>query len=518
MLTYLVILLRRIRIKGVLLVSDSKLLEVTSVSKRFPGVQALRGANFSVKQGEIHALIGANGAGKSTLIKILAGVEKANTGEIRMNGEIVDIHDANDARQLGLAFIHQELALVPRMTVAENLALGVLPNRFGVVTRRKLKAQANKALSDFLPDLNPNTMVGDLPVATQWLVSLARVSLQEAKVIFLDEPTAALGAQEVEILFQVIKEVTAKGTAVVFISHRLQEILDLCDRVTALRSGTDIGTHHIDEVGYQNLVDLVAGDVGASSSLSEVEDSPGLPILEINDLCAGPLQNVTFELREGEVLGVGGLVGSGRTELLETIFGARIPESGTIKLEGETLQFTQPADAVAKGIAMLPENRRDQALFSDRSIRVNTVISHLSRFARGILKIPNVGSENEKTKEQIDRLMIKATGPRQLVRELSGGNQQKVVVGRWLCGEVKVFLVDEPTKGVDIAGKSEILLELRRLAASGSAVIVVSSQLEEIADVSDRVLVLNEGKVAGLLDGPTTENEILQACYKAEAA
>ena len=442
MLTYLVILLHWIRVKGVLLVSDSKLLEVTSVSKRFPGVQALRGANFSVRQGEIHALIGANGAGKSTLIKILAGVEKANTGEIRINGEIVDIHDANHARQLGLAFIHQELALVGRMTVAENLALGVLPNRFGVVARRKLKAQANKALSDFLPDLNPNTMVGDLPVATQWLVSLARVSLQEAKVIFLDEPTAALGAQEVEILFQVIKEVTAKGTAVVFISHRLQEILDLCNRVTALRSGTHIGTYNIDEVEYQSLVDLVAGDQGTSSPLSEVEDSTGLPILEVNDLCAGPLQNVTFELREGEVLGVGGLVGSGRTELLETIFGARIPESGTIKLEGETLQFTQPADAVAKGIAMLPENRRDQALFSDRSIRVNTVISHLSRFARGILKIPNVGSENEKTKEQIDHLMIKATGPRQLVRELSGGNQQKVVVGRWLCGEVilhKVF-------------------------------------------------------------------------------
>ena len=498
--------------------NSSCLLEVTSVSKRFPGVQALRSANFAVKEGEIHALIGANGAGKSTLIKILAGVEKANTGKIRINGEVVDIHDANHSRQLGLAFIHQELALVGRMTVAENLALGVLPNRFGIVTRRKLKAQAAKALSDFLPDLNPNTKVEDLPVATQWLVSLARVSLQEARVIFLDEPTAALGAQEVEILFQVIKEVTAKGTAVVFISHRLQEILDLCDRVTALRSGTDIGTYNIDEVEYQSLVDLVAGDEGASSPLSEVEDSPGLPILEVNDLCAGPLQNVTFELREGEVLGVGGLVGSGRTELLETIFGARIPESGTIKLEGETLQFTQPADAVAKGIAMLPENRRDQALFSDRSIRVNTVISHLSRFARGILKIPNVGSENEKTAEQIDRLMIKATGPRQLVRELSGGNQQKVVVGRWLCGEVKVFLVDEPTKGVDIAGKSEILLELRRLAASGSAVIVVSSQLEEIADVSDRVLVINEGKVAGLLDGPTTENEILQACYKSEAA
>ena len=498
--------------------TPSTVLKVTSLSKRFPGVQALQNANFEVKEGEIHALIGANGAGKSTLIKILAGVETANSGMIQIGDTEVEIHDANHSRQLGLAFIHQELALVSRMTVAENLALGVLPRKFGIVSRRKLHAQAIRALSDFLPDLNPNTMVGDLPVATQWLVSLARVSMQQAKVIFLDEPTAALGSYEVEILFRVVREITARGAAVVFVSHRLQEVLELCDRVTALRAGKIIGTYDIDEVEYQTLVNLVAGDEVVSSPLSEVLDSPGLPILEVDDLSGGPLEGVTFNLLEGEVLGVGGLVGSGRTELLETIYGERTPESGTIKLAGETLSFTQPSDAVERGIAMLPENRRDQALFSERSIRINTVMSHLSSFARGLLRIPNVSAENAKTDEQIERLMISTTGPRQLVRELSGGNQQKVVVGRWLCGDVKIFLVDEPTKGVDIAGKSEILLELRRLAAAGSAVMVVSSQLEEIADVADRVLVLSEGKVAAILDGPVTENEILQACYKDEAA
>ncbi len=497
---------------------SSGLLDVSSLSKRFPGVQALQEANFEVKAGEIHALIGANGAGKSTLIKILAGVEDANSGTIKIDGKSVEIQDANHSRQLGLAFIHQELALVSRMTVAENLALGVLPKRFGIVSRRKLQAQALEALSDFLPDLNPNTFVGDLPVATQWLVSLARVSMQQAKVIFLDEPTAALGSHEVEILFRVVREVTAKGAAVVFVSHRLQEVLDLCDRVTTLRAGKTIGTHNIADIDYQKLVNLVAGDEVVSSPLSEVHDSPGLPILEVDNLSSGPLEGVTFDLREGEVLGVGGLVGSGRTELLETIYGERSVESGTIKLEGQVVNFAQPSDAVDRGIAMLPENRRDQALFSERSIRVNTVMSHLASFARGFLRIPNVNAENSKTNEQIERLMIRTTGPRQLVRELSGGNQQKVVVGRWLCGDVKVFLVDEPTKGVDIAGKSEILVELRRLAAAGSAVLVVSSELGEIADVADRVLVLTEGKVVTILDGPVTENEILQACYKEEAA
>ncbi|MGI9625170.1 MAG: sugar ABC transporter ATP-binding protein, partial [Acidimicrobiales bacterium] len=490
------------------------LLEVQGLAKHFPGVQALAGVDFSVRAGEIHALVGANGAGKSTLIKILAGIEHPDAGTIEVGGKVVEIHDANQARHLGLAFIHQELTLVPRMTVAENLMLGTLPNRMGFVTRREMRKRARTALDDFLPDLDPSIKVEELAVAEQWLVSLARVTLEEARVVFLDEPTAALGAHEVEVLFRVVRSVVDRGAAVVFVSHRLPEVLELCDRVSALRAGHNVGTYPIAEVDHHKLVELIAGEATPTSTVLEVSDNPGEPVLEVEGLTGGPLHDVSFTLRHGEVLGVGGLVGSGRTELLETLFGERLAEAGTIKLDGERIEFHRPDQAVKAGLAMLPENRRDQALFSERSVRVNTVMSHLRSFARGFLRVPSKRLETEATVDQIERLLISTTGPRQRVDELSGGNQQKVIVGRWLCGPVKVFLVDEPTKGVDVAGKAEILRELRTLAADGVGVMVVSSQLEEVADVSDRVLIMREGRSLCVLDGPTTENEILQACFE----
>ena len=498
--------------------SAEPILEVRGLSKHFPGVQALDGVNFSVRPGEVHALIGANGAGKSTLIKTLAGVEHPNSGQILIGGKEVSIHDAKQARQLGLAFIHQELALVGRQSVAENLMLGTLPKRLGFVARRRMRENAKQALSDFLPDLDPATIAEDLPVAQQWLVSLARVSLEEARVVFLDEPTAALGAHEVEVLFGVVRAVAARGAAVVFVSHRLPEVLELCDRVSALRAGHDVGTFDVADVDHEKLIELVAGEAVPTSTVAAVTDSPGDPILEVRGLTAGPVTDASFTLRRGEVMGIGGLVGSGRTELLETLFGARHPDAGTILLDGEPVEFKSPAHAVKAGIAMLPEDRRGQALFSERSVRVNTVISHVDSFARTLLRIPNHRAETDATTAQIDRLLIRTTGPRQTVGELSGGNQQKVVVARWLCGDVKVFLVDEPTKGVDVAGKAEILRELRELAAEGVGVLVVSSELQEIADVADRVLVMREGRCVGILEAPTTENEILQACYVEEAA
>lgn len=489
------------------------ILEVRGLSKHFPGVQALNDVDFSVKPGEIHALIGANGAGKSTLIKILAGVEHPGSGEIFIDGKSVTIHDAKAARELGLAFIHQELALVGRMTVGENLMLAELPNRLGVVSRRQLRTRAQGALADFLPDVDPNTKVQDLPVAQQWLVSLARVSLEEAQVVFLDEPTAALGASEVEVLFDVVRSVVERGSSVVFVSHRLPEVLQLCDRVSALRAGRYIGTYDIGDVNRDDLVELIAGKAVATSIVREISDTPGEPVLEVEGLCAGPLQDVDFVLRRGEVLGIGGLVGSGRSELLEALFGARRVEAGEMRLDGKAVKFRSPADAVNAGIAMLPEDRREQALFAERSVRNNTVVAHLSSFARGLVKIPNHRAERGVTEEHIDRLDIRTSGPRQLVAELSGGNQQKVVVARWMCGEVTVLLADEPTKGVDVGGKAEILRELREMAAVGVGVIVVSSELEEVADVADRVLVLREGRAVTVLDGPTTENEILQVCF-----
>ncbi|HJL54155.1 MAG TPA: ATP-binding cassette domain-containing protein, partial [Arenicellales bacterium] len=279
--------------------------------------------NFSVNRGEVHGLIGANGAGKSTLVKILAGVESPDAGEILIDGVSVDIHDAKHARQLGLAFIHQELNLVGRMTVAENLILGAIPHRFGFVSRRKLSSRAAKALSLFSDRLDPETPVAELSVVEQWLVSVARVSLQEAQVIFLDEPTAALGAHEEAVLFSLIRSVVDRGVSVVFISHRLTEVLELSDRVTALRGGRHVGTYKNDSLDHQTLVELVAGRAMSDAVISSTAGPMGEPALELQLLSAGPVRDVTFTLYQGEVLGVGGLVGSGRTELLEAIFGCR---------------------------------------------------------------------------------------------------------------------------------------------------------------------------------------------------
>jgi ABC-type sugar transport system ATPase subunit len=498
--------------------SEGDILEVRGLSKHFPGVQALDEVDFAVRPGEVHALIGANGAGKSTLIKVLAGLEHPDGGEILVRGEPVTIHDSAQARELGLAFIHQELALVGRLTVAENLQLRTMPNHFGVVARRALRARARHALTDFLPDLDPATRVGNLPIADQWLVSLARVTLHDAQLVFLDEPTAALGAQEVETLFRVVRAIVEGGRSVVFVSHRLPEVLDLSHRVSALRAGRHVGTLDIDEVDHRKLVNLIAGEAVPTSTVAEVSDHPGEPVLEVTGLSAGALEDINFTLRSGEVLGVGGMVGSGRSELLEVLFGARRRDVGSVVLDGEPVSFRSPVEAVKAGVAMLPEDRRDQALFVERSVRVNTVITHLSKFLRGVLRLPNKRAENAATRKYIERLGIQTTGTRQRAGELSGGNQQKVVVARWLIGEPKVFLVDEPTKGVDVVGKAEILRELRQLAAAGVGVIVVSSELEEIADVSDRVLIMRRGRSVGILKGPTTENEILQACFAEQAA
>ncbi len=493
-------------------------LETRSLSKHFPGVQALDQVNFSVNRGEVHGLIGANGAGKSTLVKILAGVESPDAGEILIDGVSVDIHDAKHARQLGLAFIHQELNLVGRMTVAENLILGAIPHRFGFVSRRKLSSRAAKALSLFSDRLDPETPVAELSVVEQWLVSVARVSLQEAQVIFLDEPTAALGAHEEAVLFSLIRSVVDRGVSVVFISHRLTEVLELSDRVTALRGGRHVGTYKNDSLDHQTLVELVAGRAMSDAVISSTAGPMGEPALELQLLSAGPVRDVTFTLYQGEVLGVGGLVGSGRTELLEAIFGCRQIESGEIRVFGNSEKFRHPSDAVRSGVALLPEDRREQALFSQRSVRFNTVIVHVASFARGLLRLPNSRIEEEIARRQLEDLSIRAIGPQQLLAELSGGNQQKVVFGRWLCGDVMIFLADEPTKGVDVAGKLEILGELKKLASTGAGVIFVSSQFEEVADVADRVLIMREGRVVEILETPTSENEIMQACIGGKAA
>ncbi len=507
-------------------------LEVRGLRKAFPGVQALAGADLTVRRGEVHALIGANGAGKSTLIKILAGLQSADAGSVLVDGRPVHIDSPRRSRDLGLAFIHQELALVPRLSVAENLMLATMPSRWGIVRRRELRHRAEEALSAFLPGVDPSAPVSDLAVAQQWLVSLARVHLQDARIVFLDEPTAALGAHEVEVLFDVVRHLAAQEVSVVFVSHRLAEVLAITDHVTALRAGLTVGTQPTAQCTRSTLVEYITGHsvadnttvtdnttVAGGTTVADRSELPDVgPVLELDRLSSGPVRDVSLALRGGEVLGIGGLVGSGRSELLETVFGARPVEAGRMLLDGRPVRFRSPADAMRVGIALLPEDRHGMAIFASRSIRVNTVVAHLHSFARRVTRSPVRAREDEATIDKIARLRIAATGPSQRVSELSGGNQQKVVVSRWLCGPVRVFLVDEPTKGVDVEGKAEILRELRRLAAENVAVVVVSSELEEVASVADRVVVLREGRLVAELAGPTTETAILAACFSEEAA
>lgn len=477
-------------------------------------MQALAGADLDVRAGEIHALIGANGAGKSTLIKVLAGIERADRGTIVVDGAPVDITDSHRSRSLGLRFIHQEMALVPRLSIADNLALADLPSRAGVVRRRQVHRQAAAAIADHLPGVDASTRVAALSVAQQWLVSLAKVHVESGRIVFLDEPTAALGAREVDHLFAIVRRLAATGVAIVFVSHRLGEVLDLTQRVTVMRAGRTVAALPTTDCDRATLVRLITGRDHVESPVETIVDHPGAVVLEARALSSGPIRDVSFSVRAGEVLGLGGLVGSGRSELLETLGGARPARAGEILLDGQPLPLRSPADAVRRGIALLPEDRRSMALFTGRSVRVNTVVAHLADFARRALPFPARRREERAARSMIERLGIKATGPEQHVDELSGGNQQKVIVGRWLTGKLRVFLVDEPTKGVDVDGKTEILRTLRTLASHGVAVIVASSELDEVAAVADRVVVLREGRLVAEISGPTTGSAILAACFR----
>lgn len=344
-------------------------LSVEGIEKTFPGVRALSGADLSVRPGEIHALIGANGAGKSTLIRILAGLESPDAGSILVDGEPVHITNSGRSRELGLMFIHQELALIPRLSIADNLALADMPARFGVVRRTQCRRQAAAAISDSLPGVSVRTPVGELSIAQQWLVALTRVHLEAGKVVFLDEPTAALGAREVEHLFGVLRPLASSGVGIVFVSHRLDEVLEITDRVTAMRSGRTISTTPTERHDRASLVRLITGHDHVEPVRERIGDHPGGVVLEARSISSGPVRDVSLTVRAGEVLGVGGLVGSGRSELLETMCGARSLESGQLLLDGEPVRWRSPADAVRRGVALLPEDRHTMALLPRRSVR-----------------------------------------------------------------------------------------------------------------------------------------------------
>ena len=503
------------------------LVEIADLRKRYAGVQALAGATLSIRAGEVHGVVGANGAGKSTLIKILAGAVPRDGGSIRIAGTEVPLSDEREAFARGLRFIHQDLGMGARLSVAENVFMGrKMPTRAGLVSTRRVADEARRILDGFV-EVDPGAKMSSLSVAQQWMVAVARACADsgtgsEARVVVMDEPTAALSEHEVHIVFDVVDRLVGRGIAVVFVSHRLPEIMRLAHRVTVMKDGRTVGTHQIDRLDEDALASLIIGEEGGGH-LGTVHSRPAADAatrLEVRNLSGGPLRNVSLQVAEGEILGIAGLVGSGRTSLLEQLFGVHRPDSGQVLVDGRPVNLRSPADAVKLGLAMIPEERRAQGLMALRSIRDNTVLTHLSLFRwRAKVPVPVRRRETVATDEQIRSMSVRTTGPEQRISDLSGGNQQKVLVGRWLVGSgPRVLMLDEPTKGVDVGGKAELYEIVRHLAESGVSVIVVSSDLEEIAAVCHRSVVLVEGRIVGEVAAPMTEAEILARCYQRSVA
>jgi len=486
------------------------LLEVVSVSKSFPGVKALQEVSLSLAQGEVLAVIGENGAGKSTLMKILAGVQQPDSGELRIDGTPVQIPSVRAAADLGIALIHQELNLSDNLTVGANIFLGREPRRFGLIDQAQINRDSQRLLDEVGLDCSPNTIVSSLTIGFQQMVEIAKALSIKARVLIMDEPTSSLSQRETERLFQVVKALRARGVGVVYISHRLGEVKELADRVVVLRDGRNAGELPRLQIDHEHMVRLMVGR-DLSQFYPRNTHPPGKVLLEVKNLrtTTYPAQSVTFSVREREIVGIAGLVGAGRTELLQTLFGVDPALDGTVTLDGATLQNHGPIDAINAGLALVPEDRKQQGLILEMSVRENASLASLRRDqTAGFL---NVSAESELCSNAITQLRIKTPGPEQIVQFLSGGNQQKIVLGKWLAMNPKLLLLDEPTRGIDVGAKQEIYRLMEDLAGAGMAIVFVSSELEEVMGMSDRVLVMHEGRISGELPrGQLSEESIMR--------
>lgn len=474
-------------------------LEVRKVTKRFPGVVALSGVDLEVQPAEVVALIGENGAGKSTLMKILAGVQPADEGELLVEGKVVRFSGVQDAQKAGIALIHQELNLADNLTVAANMFLGREPGKFGWIDQGLIEQEAVRVLKLVGLDVVPGTLLSDLTLGKQQLVEIAKALSTEAKVIIMDEPTSSLSLSESERLFEVIRDLRESGVSVIYISHRLGEVKELADRVVVFRDGENAGMLERTEVEHDAMVRLMVGrDVSqfyqrTAHDLGEVALSVrGLRTVE------HPSNSIDFEVRAGEVVGVAGLVGAGRSEMLAALFGARPALGGNISLAGQDGLPRSPREALGRGLALVPEDRKGQGLILDMAVKENMTLASLRRDARG--PFLNTRKEDELTAKMTEALSVKTPGSWQLARFLSGGNQQKIVLAKWLALKPKVLLLDEPTRGIDIGAKEEIYLLMEQFAREGMAVLFVSSEMEEVMGMADRTLVMHEGRITGELD------------------
>ncbi|WP_245963658.1 sugar ABC transporter ATP-binding protein [Terracoccus luteus] len=500
--------------------ASAPLLRMTGVVKRFPGVVALGGVDLDVRAGEVHCLLGQNGAGKSTLIKTLAGVHESDEGTIEWEGETVRLNNPQASMDIGIATMYQELDLVGGLTVAENLFLGHEKARFGFSQRGAANKEARRLMARLgHPEIAPTREVGSLSAASQQIVSMARALTRNAKLIIMDEPSAVLDAGEVEQLFAVVREVTDQGVAIIYISHRLEEIRQIGDRVTVLKDGKTVTTGL--DAKTTPTTELIRHMTGRTvenvfPDRSHIEDAA--PLLRVEGLTrVGEFHDISFDVRPGEVVGIAGLVGAGRSEIVETIFGARKASSGTVSVGGEKLKGGSITSAVAAGIGLAPEERKSQALILGASLASNISLASLTRFSKaGML---DRRSENEEADRLLESLDVRPRGAQRESRTLSGGNQQKVVLARWLLRGCRVLLLDEPTRGVDVGARSEIYALIRRLTDSGVAVVVVSSEIPEVLGLADRVLVLAGRTIQH--EGPATEldeHAVLDIILKGDAA
>ena len=481
------------------------LLEMKGIHKRFPGVLALNNVSFEVKAGEVHALLGENGAGKSTLIKVLGGIYIAEEGEIFIEGKKVEIDSVKTAHENGIAIIHQELVLVPHMTVAENIFLGREPKKGGFVDAVKMTDDAQELLDTYHMNIQADRLVGSLTIAQQQMVEIVKAISFNSKILVMDEPTSSISDKEVDFLFETMRALTAKGVGIVYISHKMSELEQICDRVTVMRDGEYVGTKVVKETNKDELIAMMVGRELTNYYTRDFLE-PGEVVLKCEHISDGKMaKDASFEVRKGEIVGFAGLVGAGRSEVMKCIFGLTKDYSGEILIDGKSVHIKSPIEALKYGIALVPENRKAEALYKVQSVKFNSTIEVLSSFIKGIFV--NDKKEEEITQKYIDMLSTKTPSQEQVVGNLSGGNQQKVVIGRWLATNPKILIMDEPTRGVDVHAKSEIYAIMNDLVKNGMSIIMISSELPEIINMSDRVYVMNEGNIVGCLDRTEVSQE-----------
>jgi len=485
-------------------------LEMRHISKQYPGVRALDDVSLTVYAGEVHALLGENGAGKSTLMKILAGAQPKDSGEILISGRPVHIDSPQKAMDLGVSIIYQEFNLVPYLSAGENIFLGREPHAVlpGFVDFKRLYREAQQVLDRLGVRLDARTPVNQLSVAQQQMVEIAKATSKEAKIIVMDEPSATLTEHELQSLFSLIRQLKAEGVSIVYISHRLEEVFEICDRATILRDGHWIATEDVANLTRERIIQLMVGRE-LKEAIPKVAAEPGPPALAVKHLNRkGVLHDISFAVRQGEILGIAGLVGAGRTELARAIFGADPIDGGTIELFGRPVKIRSPQDAIRHGIGLVTEDRKQQGLVLGMAVRENNTLANLD--ALSTLGFIRSREERQVAEKYRASLAIKTPSIEQTVQNLSGGNQQKVVLAKWLFTGSKVLIFDEPTRGIDVGAKSEIYKLMNELAAQGVAIIMISSELPEVLGMSDRILVMHEGSIAGELSrAEATQEKIM---------